>query len=177
MSRALPITGEYPPDWKEISDRVWAEAGHRCIRCGHPYRKGEHGKGEWTPCDDRCRHGGPLGHFVGASIIEWITTMTAAQAFASSSHPVFAQWRIGTVHHFDGKKDNCVWWNLLALCQRCHLKTQARVDPQVPYILEHSDWLKPYVAGFYAWKYEGKQLTREQIVADMPRLLALERIA
>lgn len=60
MSR-LPIIGEYPPDWKQISDATWAAAGHRCIRCAHPYKKGENGKGEWSPCDDKCNHFGPLG--------------------------------------------------------------------------------------------------------------------
>ena len=58
-----------------------------------------------------------------------------------------------TVHHFDGDKENNKWWNLLALCQRCHLSFQARVNPEVPWMFEHSEWLKPYVAGFYAMKY------------------------
>ncbi len=180
--RALPITGEYPPDWKEISDRVWAEAGHRCIRCGHPYKKGEHGKGEWTPCDSSCRHGAPLAIlWPDGRLIEDITGATVQERFRLDSFhdgkQIVARWRIGTVHHFDGNKANCVWWNLLALCQRCHLKTQARVDPEVPYVLEHSGWLKPYVAGFYAKKYEGRDLTRDQVGAELDRLLALERIA
>lgn len=85
-----------------------------------------------------------------------------------------AQWRILTVHHLDGDKANDAWWNTLPLCQRCHLQIQTRVDPETPYFLEHSDWFKPYVAGFYAHKYEGKMLTREEVEADMPRLLAYE---
>lgn len=174
--RALPITGEYPPDWKAISDATWAAAGHRCIRCGHPYRKGEHGKGEWTACDTGCHHSGPFGA-VGFGGLFLEMTDTAAHLEITAGNKVFAKWRIGTVHHFDGRKDNCVWWNLLALCQRCHLKTQARVDPNVPYMFEHSDWLKPYVAGFYAHKYEGRTITRVDAVADLERLLALERIA
>jgi hypothetical protein len=171
MPRTLDITGEYPPDWKAISDRVWAEAGHRCIRCGHPYRKGEHGKGEWTPCDRRCRHDGPFGAVFDGEIRE----VTCAD-LTNQDEQYFARWRIGTVHHLDGNKANCVWWNLLALCQRCHLTIQSRVNPQQPYMLEHSDWFKPYVAGFYAHKYEGVTITREQAVADMPRLLAYERL-
>lgn len=93
------------------------------------------------------------------------------------THTVFAQWRIGTVHHFDGNKANCEWWNLLALCQRCHLTIQSRVNPQQPYMFEHSDWLKPYVAGFYAAKYEGRNITREEAEKEIDRLLAYERIA
>lgn len=175
--RALPITGEYPPNWKEISDATWAAAGHRCLRCHHPYKKGEHGTGQWTRCDDECRHGGPYGLLQDGLLPQpFASPLTAAQLVAAS-WPVCAEWRIGTVHHFDGNKANVAWWNLLALCQRCHLKTQARVDPEVPYILEHSDWIKPYVAGFYAKKYLGKDLTREETMASLQNLLNLERIA
>lgn len=156
----LHIKGEYPADWEAISDRVWADAGHRCIRCRHPYRKGEHGKGEWTPCDEYCTHDGPTRPF----LVEGTVTTCA-------------QWRIATVHHFDGDKANCNWWNLLALCQRCHLKTQARVNPHETYVFEHSEWLKPYVAGFYAHKYERVQLNRAQVMERLNELLALERIA
>lgn len=81
-----------------------------------------------------------------------------------------------TVHHLNGDKSNCQWWNLLALCQRCHLQIQGRVDPEIPYFLEHSDWFKPYVAGFYVWKYQGRELTREQVEADLESLLRLERL-
>jgi 5-methylcytosine-specific restriction endonuclease McrA len=82
-----------------------------------------------------------------------------------------------TVHHFDGNKSNNEWWNLMALCQRCHLKVQGRVNPSIPYFLEHSDWAKPYVAGFYAWKYEHVLLTREQVMGRLEELLAYERLA
>ncbi len=82
--------------------------------------------------------------------------------------------RILTTHHFDGAKDNDAWWNLLALCQVCHLQVQAKVDPHIPYFLEHSEWAKPYVAGFYAWKYEGKMISREEAVERMEELLAYE---
>lgn len=180
MSRALPITGEYPADWKSISDATWSAAGHRCIRCLHPYRKGEHGKGEWTPCDAKCIHAGPVGivlhGVVGQDpIVELKTEFVIAQT-RKMGVPILARWRIGTVHHLDGNKANCRWWNLLALCQRCHLTIQSRVNPQQPYMLEHSEWFKPYVAGFYAFKYEGRELTRAEAVAEMQRLLAHERI-
>lgn len=82
--------------------------------------------------------------------------------------------KILTTHHFDGNKANDEWWNLLPLCQVCHLKVQARVDPEIPYFLEHSDWLKPYVAGFYAWKYEGRKIDREEAVRRLDELLAHE---
>ena len=82
-----------------------------------------------------------------------------------------------TVHHFDGNKSNCEWWNLLALCQRCHLSIQGRVDPNTPYMFEHSDWLKPFVAGFYAKKYQKRDLNRDAVLAELEALLSIERIA
>ena len=52
-----------------------------------------------------------------------------------------------TVHHLDMDKANCEWWNLAALCQRCHLKIQARVSMAQGYLFEHAEWMKPYVEG------------------------------
>ena len=85
-------------------------------------------------------------------------------------------WNILTVHHLDGDKMNCRWWNLVALCQRCHLRIQGRVKMDQPFIYEHSAWFKPYVAGFYAWKYLGKHLGRMRVLERMDELLALERV-
>lgn len=82
-----------------------------------------------------------------------------------------------TVHHLDGDKCNCAWWNCLALCQRCHLTIQGRVIPDITYFLEHSAWFQPYVAGFYAKKYLKLDLTREEAMARLDELLSLERIA
>lgn len=82
--------------------------------------------------------------------------------------------RILTTHHLDGDKSNDEWWNLLALCQRCHLQIQARVDPETPWFLEHSDWIQPYVAGFYAKKYEGRTVSRDEAMARLDELLGYE---
>ena len=87
---------------------------------------------------------------------------------------VEAQWRILTVHHLDGDKANDAWWNTLALCQRCHLEIQGKVDPRIPGFLEHSEWFKPYAAGFYAKKYEGRDITREEAMTRLDELLAYE---
>jgi hypothetical protein len=57
------------------------------------------------------------------------------------------------------------------------LSIQGRVNPDQPYFLEHSEWMKPYVAGFYAHKYLDQQLTREQTMARLDELLALEQRA
>ena len=82
-----------------------------------------------------------------------------------------------TVHHFDGNKANDEWWNLLALCQVCHLLIQGKVDPQIPFLFEHADWLKPSVAGFYAAKYEHRMITRQEAENRMSELLAYEQLA
>ena len=81
--------------------------------------------------------------------------------------------RMLTVHHLDGDKANVAWWNLLALCQVCHLVIQAKVVPERPWLFEHSDWFKPYVAGFYAHFYAGQSITRREAEADLGRWLAL----
>ena len=167
--------GEYAPDGKQRRRDVRAEAGHRCIRCGHPFENGKHGKGEWSPCDEQCSHKGPvrilLSRDHGFTGLE--PTVAVGELIADGSF-IEAQWRVLTVHHLDGDKSNDQWWNTLPLCQRCHLQVQTRVDPEIPYFLEHSSWFKPYAAGFYAWKYEGRQITREQAETEMDRLLAHE---
>ena len=82
-----------------------------------------------------------------------------------------------TVHHFNGDKSNCNWWNLMALCQRCHLVIQGRINPEQPYIFKHSEWIRPYVAGFYAWKYLNQNLSKEEVAERLDELLKLERLA
>lgn len=52
-----------------------------------------------------------------------------------------------TVHHFDGDKANCERWNLMPLCQRCHLSVQARVKPRQGFMGTPSVWAMPYIAG------------------------------
>lgn len=83
-------------------------------------------------------------------------------------------WRILTVHHLDGDKANCRWWNLAALCQKCHLHIQGKVALRDRWPFEHADWFKPYAAGWYAFHYLGEQLTREETLARLDGLLALE---
>lgn len=58
-----------------------------------------------------------------------------------------------TVHHLDMNPANCAWWNLAALCQRCHLHIQAKVVLERVWMLDHSVWFRPYVAGYYANQY------------------------
>ena len=170
--------GGYPPEWHAtIKHAVREQAGHRCVRCQHPYVKGA---GHWSPCDNRCVHGGPVrissDNSPEWSYVDLDRTLAAGGAgvVASLAHAVEASWRILTVHHLDGDKGNCRWWNLTALCQRCHLEIQGKVRMDRRWPHEHSKWFQPYVAGYYAWKFLGEDLTREQVEARLSELLALE---
>jgi 5-methylcytosine-specific restriction endonuclease McrA len=131
----------YPPEWHAtVKHAVREQADHRCIRCMHPYVKGAGGT---SPCDDRCDHEGPF------QFLEIDGLMVR-----------HARWRILTVHHLDGVKGNLRWWNLVSLCQRCHLQIQGKVKMERVYPWPHSDWFQPYVAGYYAWTYLGEEITR-----------------
>jgi hypothetical protein len=141
-----------------IKDLIREQAGQRCVRCGHPYRSGQHGSGEWSPCDEQCEHTGP----------------TRALAVAHGHTLVEAQWRILTVHHLNGLKHDCRWWNLVALCQKCHLSVQGRVHMAQVYPHPHSEWFRPYAAAYYAWTYLDEELTREETMGRLDELLALE---
>ena len=112
----LSFRGAYTAERPELHDRVRAEAGNRCVRCGHPNE----------------------------------TVRQRATCDAACTHPPDGKLRILTVHHLDGDKANNRWWNLLALCQSCHLTIQARVIPERPWLFDHSPWFVPYVCGFYA---------------------------
>lgn len=175
------FTNDYNPDGKERRSEARQAAGNRCLRCGHPYECGSHGKGEWSHCDNGCTHAGELR----------ITKANGEQSLINASHTVKfmlspsyrpgryiirieARWRILTVHHMDGDKSNDAWWNTLALCQRCHLEIQGKLDPEMPFFLPHSEWIKPYIAGFYAKKYENRNITRQEAEERMTELLAYE---
>lgn len=145
-----------------IKDYVRQLTGYRCQRCLHPYPPGiakEHPRGEWTPCDNQCTHGGT----------------TRSRIDGHGDETWLSQWRILTVHHLNGVKYDCRWHNLVPLCQRCHLTIQGRVIMSRVYPFEHSDWFKPYAAAYYASVYEGVELTREETMARLDELLAYER--
>ncbi|NOT09105.1 MAG: HNH endonuclease [Gemmatimonadales bacterium] len=76
-----------------------------------------------------------------------------------------------TVHHADLNPANNVWWNLLALCQRCHLSFQARVVPEQAYLWEHSAWFKPFAAGYYASTMGLRHGDRGWVEAHMVEIL------
>lgn len=87
--------------------------------------------------------------------LDWPTIATQVKAevewkCARCDHPHDPpNGRTLTVHHFDGDKANCLRWNLMPLCQACHLSVQARVNPETPYLFTPAVWSLPYIAGFY----------------------------
>lgn len=134
----------YPLAWhSDVKYLVRELAGHRCIRCGHPYPPGiaqQFSRGEWTPCDELCTHGGPLS--ASSPDAPWAQDYDDADALKVARHHleiidgrgwVEARYRILTVHHLNGDKADRRWWNLLALCQRCHLQVQGKVNPLRPW--------------------------------------------
>lgn len=162
-----------------IKDVVRALAGHRCVRCMHPFRV-KAGQGRWSSCDHGCLHGGP---YRWRSVHSDSDNDWTAEALADAeigrllhSYPieVEAEYRILTVHHLNGIKADCRWWNLCALCQRCHLTVQGNVVMDRVWPHEHSEWFKPYVAGYYAWRYLGQEIGRDEAMERMGELLALE---
>lgn len=120
-----------------------------------------------------------MSRFRGEYATEWEQTAAAVKDAAGwkcvrcgHRHDV-ETGHVLTVHHLDGHKANDAWWNLLALCQRCHLKVQAKVVPERAWLFPHSGWFRPYVCGFYAHYYGNESITREQAEADPDRWLRL----
>lgn len=168
----------YPAEWHAtIKHQVRADADDRCVRCGHPYAKGA---GEWSRCDVACSHFGPYRWRLGEGY-PWTYVEEGDEpgriihdGIEKYGAEIQARWRILTVHHLDGNKANCRWWNLTALCQRCHLTIQGRVQMERVYPWPHSDWFRPYVAGYYAWTYLGEDVSRGEAEARIDELLGLE---
>jgi len=89
-----------------------------------------------------------------------------------------------TVHHLDICPNHCAWYNLAALCQRCHLHVQGKVVMEQPYMFPHSRWFIPYVAAYYGVRagvlsdtkdyYESLELIPiESVVANADEYIAL----
>lgn len=76
-----------------------------------------------------------------------------------------------TVHHLDMNPANNAWWNLPAICQRCHLHVQAKVIMERVWLYDHSEWFKPYCAGYYAHLQELPE-DKVYVLAHLEELLA-----
>ena len=134
----------------------------------------------WSPCDPACTHGGPFRSrvqaFGAARPRGWTVYGPGAQDAGErvrKGMETEAAWRILTVHHLNERKFDLRWWNLAALCQRCHLQIQRKVTMEVPWPWEHSTWFRPHAAAWYALKFLGEHLTYTQTLARLDELLEL----
>lgn len=77
-----------------------------------------------------------------------------------------------TVHHLDMCPANNAWYNLAPLCQKCHLQIQAKVVMERAWYLPHSEWFRPYAAGYYAHLH-GLPTDRATVLARLDELLEM----
>lgn len=115
----MPIRPEnrarYPKDWRAISLRIRQRADGRCEctgQCGSEHESG------------RC--GAPNGMDITRNVHEPARWLVFAEMIESGVHdldywsdPVMV---VLTVMHLDQTPENCADDNLLAACQRCHLR-------------------------------------------------------
>ena len=131
----MPIRPEfrdlYPPNWREISNRIRFErAEGRCEHCGRPHL-------QWVTCmpDGRWRDEWRLRPLAGETLNDLEFEQVDENAFIwrdALGQPIPAPMdqvlRLGrktrvvlAACHRDHNPRNSVDGNLLALCQRCHL--------------------------------------------------------
>jgi len=107
----MPISKEkrvlYPVDWKQISKRIRDEAGNKCEKCGLS-------NGALV-----IRNPADPDDFISTDSWEWVTLAHLDEYQGKMVKVVL------TVHHIDANPANCADDNLIALCQRCHLKADA----------------------------------------------------
>lgn len=175
LSRVCGENG-YPPEWPAVSLATKIEAGFRCVRCGHP-----NGRFVQAASDPELT-ARVLAAKLGTDVLPrvyhveggaWIRHHLIPCDELCAHDPRETDHRILTVHHLDGVKPHLSWFNLCALCQRCHLTIQGKVVLDQAYLHPHSPWFYPYVGGYYAATVLGlTTITRDEVLADLPRFLA-----
>lgn len=112
----------YPKNWRVISERIRDRAGQRC-EC-----TGQCGDSHSILGRDRCN--APNGILVLRHLAEpwrWCT----ASVFEGATLSDAGEWArkavkiVLTVAHLDHTPEHCEPENLLAMCQRCHLRMDA----------------------------------------------------
>lgn len=164
--------GTYADDQSALHDAVKAAAGNRCVRCNHPSGDRMHKTEDVNFVIELEAIHGSAAHV--KEIPEGWRVMVFERCDDRCTHPKLPpKMRVLTVHHLDGNKSNNLWWNLLALCQVCHLNIQGKVIPSVPYLWKHSAWFVPYVCGFYAHYYGRFEISRWEADAEPDKWLKL----
>lgn len=67
----------------------------------------------------------------------------------------FESSHVLTVHHFDLDKSNNLWFNLLPLCQRCHLSVQAKMSTANTDYLNCPEWYIKYFSARLVYERTG----------------------
>ena len=97
----------YPKNWREISARVRIRAGNKCELC------------------DRLNHhyydGNKLCH---EAEVEWFLLCKKNPGLVKEPGKIIKI--VLTTHHLDFNPSNNEEYNLMALCQRCHNRLDAR---------------------------------------------------
>lgn len=124
----MPIRKEYRhlyrgPEWAAIRKRILERADNRCERCGKPHMQLVYalrdGSGRWAPWSKDVWNAEIPGPGWKNAKGEWIGAIEA------DAFPYLTLVKIGVAHLNHDPRDNSDD-NLAALCQRCHLKHDAK---------------------------------------------------
>jgi hypothetical protein len=107
--------GRYPANWKDIVAQVRERSGDCC---------------EGSPAFPDCRR--PNGHFVNKRTGEISDDGLLAEAWElADGDPVTRV--VLTTAHLDHTPENCALENLRHMCQRCHLRYDAKHHAETAY--------------------------------------------
>lgn len=110
----------YPAAWHStIKHAVRELAGHRCVRCLHPY---EEKTGRWSPCDERCTHQGDgewriltVHHLNGDKAdCRWGNLASLCQRCHLQIQGKVLMGRVYPFEHSEWFKPYAAWWYALA---------------------------------------------------------------
>lgn len=106
----------------------------------------------------------------------WTEIATAAKADAMFQcekcgvphDPDKSTGNVLTVHHLDHNPDNNEWWNLAALCQRCHMGIHGKSMNILDYLeMAAEPWFGVHLAGMLAWLALGRTIPKEEAMRDL----------
>lgn len=125
----MPIRPEmkalYPANWKQIRAEILARAHNRCEKCGRPNHKlvVVSPNGDWVGVSDAGLQNGNWSDENG----NWIAFPVGYYDNINDGNPGYRMVKtVLTISHQDHNPQNNANSNLKALCQRCHLRYDAK---------------------------------------------------